>query len=348
MGRGWKPGPLYPIGPVPARWGAVSQIYESVTGRDPPLGNITSEAIQAYYSGVEAWTVKSWACQVLCMITEYHMACVTRGVPITSPILPGIIEAKLPPLAGYAPPEDRSGITDVCVRDHSTKTLRVAIWLHQLDMALSGEPGMSGSLVWARHSLRHLLAYFLAPGTAWGLRFEDVVDHVLRENRVHNERRWNEASSSLRKCLSQRAKLGDELDAVNKALEITSAGPACLKLEKRLHAIHTSLSAVEKSVAKFENQIEESRILEDEAHQMEKEASQDQPGPGEEAADNPQQAPDEGRDVISPEEENALLRDIPRLEDSSPGSETAVVSGGMVELRLRSPGHPGTEEGETS
>ena len=48
--------------------------------------------------------------------------------------------------------------------------------------------------------------------------------------------------------------------------------------------------------------------------------------------DNPQPAPDDGGDVISPEEENALLRDIPELEDSSPGGETAVVFGGMAEL----------------
>ena len=133
--------------------------------------------------------VKTWACRVLCMISKYHMACVTRGLPVTSPILPSIIEDKLPPLAGYALPEDRLGVTDVRVRDHQAKTLWVAIWLHRLDMALSREPLASGSLVWARHSLGHLLTYFLAPGTAWGLRFKDVVDQVLLENRKHNERR---------------------------------------------------------------------------------------------------------------------------------------------------------------
>ena len=123
------------------------------------------------------------------MISEYHMACVTRGLPVTSPILPGIIEDKLPPLAGYALPEDRSGVTDVRVRDHQAKTLQVAVWLHRLDMALSREPLASGSLVQARHSLGCLLTYFLAPGTAWDLRFKDVVDQVLLENRKHNERR---------------------------------------------------------------------------------------------------------------------------------------------------------------
>ena len=110
-GESW--GPPYPIGPVPARWGAIGQIYEHVASKDPPPSNIASEAIQAYYSGIEARPVKTLACQVLCMIAEYHMACVTQGSPVTSPILPGVIEDKLPPLAGYAPPEDRSGVTDV-------------------------------------------------------------------------------------------------------------------------------------------------------------------------------------------------------------------------------------------
>ena len=77
------------------------------------------------------------------------MACVTRGLPVTSPILPKVIEDKLPPLEGYNLPEDGSGVTDVRVRDHQAKTLQVAVWLHRLDMALSEEPAASGSLVQA-------------------------------------------------------------------------------------------------------------------------------------------------------------------------------------------------------
>ena len=81
------------------------------------------------------------------MIFEYHMACMTRGSPVTSPILPGVIEDKLPPLTGYTLPEDRLGVTDVRVWDHQARTLNVAVWLHRLDMALSEEPVASGSLV---------------------------------------------------------------------------------------------------------------------------------------------------------------------------------------------------------
>ena len=192
------------------------------------------------------------------MISKYHMACVTRGSPVTSPILPCVIEDKLPPLAGYAFPEDRSGVTDVRVRDHQAKTLQVAVWLHRLDMALSGEPLASGSLVRARHSLGHLLTYFLVPGTTWDLRFEDVVDQVLLENRKHNEERQNESSSSLRKCLSRRTKLHDEFDAISKTMEVATDEQTRKEMEWRLAAIQTSLTAVENSISKFENLMEDS------------------------------------------------------------------------------------------
>ena len=126
------------------------------------------------------------------MISEYHMACVTRGSPVTSPI-----EDRLSPLTDDALPKDGSGVTNVRVLDHQARTLQVAVWLHRLDMALSEERAALGSLVRARHSLGHLLAYFLGPGTTWGLQFEDVIDQVLRENKRHNKRKHTESTSSL-------------------------------------------------------------------------------------------------------------------------------------------------------
>ena len=108
-------GPPYLIRTAQVRWEAISQIYNSVDGKDPPLHNIASEALRAYYSGVDPQTLKTWAFQILCMISEYHMACMTRGSPVTSPILLRVIKDRLPPLTDYAPPEDRSGVTDIRV-----------------------------------------------------------------------------------------------------------------------------------------------------------------------------------------------------------------------------------------
>ena len=144
-------GPTYPIRMAQARWEAVGQIYDRVDGKDSPPHNIASEALRAYYTRVDPRTLNTWACQILCMISEYHMACMTRGLLVTSPILPGELKDRLPPLADYASPEDQSGTTDVRVRNHQARTLRVAVWCHRLDMALSEEPATSGSLIRSRH-----------------------------------------------------------------------------------------------------------------------------------------------------------------------------------------------------
>ena len=112
-------------------------------------------------------------------------------------------------------------------------------------------------------------------------------------------------------------------------------------------------------------------MVEEEVHQTEEEeAHQDQSGFGEEAAnikmvdqeehgdpessgphmeadtkDNPLSA--SGGDTVPPEEEAILMGGTPQPENHSPRSETALVSGGMAELCLTSPSHPGPEEGET-
>ena len=117
------PGPPYLIGMAEARREAIRQIYNRIDGKEPPSHNITSEALWAYYTRVNPQTLSTWACQILCMIAEYHMACMTRGSPVTSPIVPRQLEERLHPLADYAPPEDRSGATDIRVRDHRARTL---------------------------------------------------------------------------------------------------------------------------------------------------------------------------------------------------------------------------------
>ena len=99
-------GSPYLIGMMQVRRVAIGQIYDQVDGKDPPSRNIASEALRAYYTRVDPQTLNTWACQILCMISEYHLACVTRGPPVTSLILPGELEDRLPPLTDYASPED--------------------------------------------------------------------------------------------------------------------------------------------------------------------------------------------------------------------------------------------------
>ena len=352
-------GPPYPIGTAQVRREAIGQIYH----------NIASEALWAYYSGVDPQTLKTWACQILCMISEYHMACMTRGSPVTSLILPRELEDRLPPLTDYASPEDRSGTTDVRVRDHRARTLRVAVWFHWLDMALSEEPAASGSLVRTRHRLRHLLAYFLGPGTAWELQFEDIVTQVLKENQRHIEKKCTDASSSLRKCRNRRTKLRNEFDAVSQAMELITDAPSSREMEHRLNTLQTSLDAVERSIMKFENLIEDCQMQEEEACLEEEipqeeevndvemvdeeERSDPEPsGPREEADTEGPPPLASAEDAVSPEEDALLMQPASQPEDPaagshSPRSETGMVSGEMAELCLTSPSQPGHEEDET-
>ena len=311
------------------------------------------------------------------------MACVTRGSLVTSPILPGVIEDRLPPLTDYTLPEDRSGMTNVRVWDHQARTLRIVVWLHRLDMALSEEPTASGSLVQAQHSLGSLLAYFLGPRTTWSLQFEDMIDQVLKENKRHNERKRTESTSSLQKCRNRRTKLRNEFDAVSKTMEVITDAPSCREMEHRLNTLQTSLSVVERSITKFENLIKDCRMLEEEVRHVEEDEAcleeeicqeeeeeeeeeiADIEMAGEEERGDPESSGPHGEadtesppplvsagEAVSPEEDTLLMQPAPQPEDPaagshSPRSETGTVSGKMAELCLTSPSHPGHEEDET-
>ena len=359
------PGPPYPIGPVEVRREAVSQIYDQVEGKEPPSHNIASKALRTYYTRVDPLTLSTWACQI-------HMACVTRGPPVTSLIVPRGLKERLPPLADYALPEDRSGTTDVRVRDHRARTLRVAVWCHRLDMALSKEPASSGSLVRSRHRLGDLLAYFLSPGTAWELRFKDVITQVLRENQRHVKKRCTKAATSLGNCNKRRSDLRVEFDATSEAMQVVNDAVSGRELEHRLTSLQTSLTTIEQAIMRYEDILKDCRMQEEEAHQ-EEEISDEQE---EEEDANTEMAEEEERgdvepsgpqgaagtedtppldpagDAVSPEEDAFLMQQAsqsidPTAGSHSPRSEAGTVSGEMAKLSLTSPSQPGPGEDET-
>ena len=128
----------FPLASEGARKEAMGLIHEHMVGLEPPQKNIASRAISTYYLDFTPAAVEGLVSQVLCMITEYHLACATWGSATMSPILPEAVEQYLPPLVDYARPGG-TGITDVRVRDHKSPSLQVAVWLHRVDMSLSWE-----------------------------------------------------------------------------------------------------------------------------------------------------------------------------------------------------------------
>ena len=366
------PAPPYPVGTVEARKEAIGHIYDRVARKEPPSRNITSRALWAYYTRVDPQTLNTWACQILCMIAEYHMACVTQGSAVTSPLLQRELAEHLLPLADYAPPEDQSSTTDVQIRDHWARTLRVAILCHRLDMALSEEPGSSKSLVRSRHHWGDLLAYFLGLGTAWELRFKDVVTQVLKENQRHIETRRAKAAMSLGNCNRCRTDLRNEFDDTSEAMQMVTDRASVRELEHRLNSLQTSLTAIEQAIVKYENILKDCRMQEEEACQEEvilpeweeegdtdaKMVEEGEHGDGEPSG--PQGAPKtedapplvSAGDAVSPEEDAFLMQQAsqpvdPAAGSHSPRSEAGTVSGEMAELNLTCPSQPGLEEDET-
>ena len=174
---------------------------------------------------------------------------------------------------------------------------------------------------------------------------------------------------------------------MSKAIEVVTDAPSRRELEHRLNILQTSLSTVERSIMKFEDLIEDCRMLEEEEvchaeedearleeeiHYEEEEICQEE----EEEIANIEMAEEEERgdpessgprgeadtegppplvsaeDAISPEEDALLMQPAPQPEDPvagshSPRSKTGMVSGEMAELCLTSPSQPGHEEDET-
>ena len=300
------------------------------------------------------------------------MACVTQGPTVTSPIVPGDLAEHLPPLANYAPPKDQSGATDVRIQDHWARTLQVAVLCHRLDMALSEEPGSSRSLIRSRHHCGELLAYFLGPGTAWELRFEEVVTQVLKENQRCLEMRRTKAAESLSACNKCRTELCGEFDATSEVMEMVTNRASGKELEHRLNSLQTSLAAIERAIVRHENTIEDCRMQEEEVLQEEvtlpeREEEEDTDVEMEEEGEHSDGEPSGPQgaaktedtpppvpigDAMSPEEDAFLMQQAsqpidPATGSHSPRSEAGTVSGEMAELSLTSSNQPGPEDDET-
>ena len=80
----------------------------------------------------------------------------------------------------YLASSDFQGTRDARVLERA-KTLQVAVWLHHLDMAATGDGEVSYSLEVTWHGRGPLVEFLLAP-QASSLMFEEVIDWVLVEN----------------------------------------------------------------------------------------------------------------------------------------------------------------------
>ena len=142
------------------------------------------------------------------MIAEYHLTSSAQGPLSLNPVLPEVATTLLPPIEDYVPGGTFQGTRDVRVVNRA-RTLRVAAWLHRLDMSARGDGMASQTLEVTRHSQGPLLDLFLTPMMS-SLTFKEVVNCVLNEN-------WHGAESLLDDLWGHHACICGELDGLTKA-----------------------------------------------------------------------------------------------------------------------------------
>ena len=151
--------------------------------------DVAAQGMATHHPDLEAGMTKSLNNMVLCMISEYHLMCLSQGPSYISPVLPEAVRNLLPPLEEYRAGSDFQGTQDARVLERA-KTLQVAVWLHHLDMAAAGDREASYSLDTSERG-RGLLLEFLLTQQASNLTFEEVVHQVLGENRDKMESSLN-------------------------------------------------------------------------------------------------------------------------------------------------------------
>ena len=203
-----KPPLPFPLQDSEGRLTSILQLYEHVAEQPVAHHNVAGRGIVHLHLEMLPQKARHLGNQVACMIAEYHLMSSARGPSSLSPILLVEAAALLPPIKNYVPGVTFEGTRDVRVMDQA-RTLRVAVWLHRLDMAITGNGMASDTLEASQHHQGPLLESLLTPRMS-DLSFWEVVDCVLQEN-------WRASEHSLNYLRECRAHACQELDNLTKA-----------------------------------------------------------------------------------------------------------------------------------
>ena len=242
-----KPRLPFPLQDSEGRLTSISQLYEHAAMQPATPHNVAGQAIMHLHPDLLPQKATRLGNQVSCMIAEYHLT-VSAQQSSLCPIIPEEVAPLLPPLKNYVPGVAFEGTQDVRVVDHAM-ALRVAIWLHRLDMAVGGEALASESLEASRHHLGPLLESFLTPRTS-NLTYQEVVDRVLTENCRASEQSLHHLQGHCTcdwEVLDGLIKVHRELDKMDKA--------ARKSLKKEIDQRRKSLEALKERISYCEAQL---------------------------------------------------------------------------------------------
>ena len=221
----------------------VQQLYRHASELAPARHDVAAQGMARHHPDIESGMAKSLNNQALCMISEYHLTCLSQGSSYISPVLPEVAKDLLPSEEEYMTGSGFQGTQDLRVLEKA-KTLWVAVWLHCLDMATAGDETASYSLDAARHGRGPLLEFLLAL-QASSLTFEEVVHRVLAENRSRIE-------SSPNKVQELRAWLQGELEDLSWAHKDEPVKSSQKKLKREMEQRQRDLKGLEATISQYD------------------------------------------------------------------------------------------------
>ena len=145
--RRWEGWPTLPftLQDNDGRCASVQQLYQHAGEQPQACHNVAAQGMTHQYPDIESHEARSLSNQVLCMIAEYHLTSLAQGSSSISPVLQEVAKDLLPPVEDYLAGGEFQGTRDVRVMERA-KTLRIAAWLHRLDMATDRDETASLSL----------------------------------------------------------------------------------------------------------------------------------------------------------------------------------------------------------
>ena len=176
----------FPLQDEEGRLASIERLYKYAREQPSPRDDVAGRAIRHLHPEIPPRDAQRLRNQVSCMIAEYHLMNSTRVSTTLSLVLPEVAKLLLPAIKTYVSNISFEGTRDVRVLDRA-RTLRVAVWLHRLDMAVGGDQSASETLDVSRHCLGRLLESLLIP-TTHDLTFREVVARCLYENQRDAQR----------------------------------------------------------------------------------------------------------------------------------------------------------------
>ena len=247
--RRWEMGPVlpFPLQDMEGRLTSVERLYEYAGEQPPPRDDVAGRAIRHLHPEILPRDARRLGNQVVCMIAEYHLMSSARVLTTLSPVLPEAAKLLLPAIKTSVSNVSFEGTQDVRVFNRA-KALRVAVWLHRLDMAGRGDQVASETLDASQHCLGCLLEFFLIP-TTHDLKFREVVGRCLYKN-------WRDAQHRLNDLIRCRNRVREELDDLVEAHREAS-GSSQRRIKKEIDLWCKDLESLKGRISHEESYLQE-------------------------------------------------------------------------------------------